>query len=338
MPDTKNTRQRNATVIKGALIFLTLCAITIIAFSIGTTESIFYDQEQTSGNSYGAWTSILWTQTTQSDFNAGSLTNVSTTFSPDNVALANTTNYTGWYNPSWNYRKKITIDHTKVAASLTNFPVLINLTSDTNLQSSAQANGYDILFTSSDGTTKLNHEIENFTKSNGQLIAWVNVSSLTSTTDTAIYMYYNNSGAANQQNRIGVWDANYKGVWHLKENPAGTAPQMMDSTSNANDGTSGGTMTASDQVNAKINGGLDFDGSNDEIGCTDINAVDGATQLTVEAWIKPADLTSDNMIVTKGVFAANEEFLMWRDETTSVGARTNTFSAQVGTGGAQAQY
>ena len=31
-----------------------------------------------------------------------------------------------WWDTDWSYRKKITIDHTKVAASLANFPLLIS--------------------------------------------------------------------------------------------------------------------------------------------------------------------------------------------------------------------
>ena len=85
-----------------------------------------------------------------------------------------------WYNAAWLYRKKITIDNTKVGSGgVTNFPVLISLT-DTGLQSNAQADGDDILFTSSDGTTKLSHEIEKYVSATGQLIAWVKVPSISS--------------------------------------------------------------------------------------------------------------------------------------------------------------
>ena len=64
-----------------------------------------------------------------------------------------------WYNSSWKYRKAVTIDNTKVEENLSNFPVLISIT-DTDLRDDAQNDGDDILFTSSDGTTKLSHEIE----------------------------------------------------------------------------------------------------------------------------------------------------------------------------------
>jgi hypothetical protein len=68
-------------------MFFTLVVITCISFSVGTTESKFSDQEQTSGNSYGAWTSLSWIQTTQSDFEAGVRVNSNTSANPDNVCL-----------------------------------------------------------------------------------------------------------------------------------------------------------------------------------------------------------------------------------------------------------
>ncbi|HMA05941.1 MAG TPA: DUF2341 domain-containing protein, partial [Methanomicrobiales archaeon] len=141
-----------------------------------------------------------------------------------------------WYHCSWGYRKNITIDHNRVAADLVNFPVLINLASDADLSANARADGFDILFTSSTGTTKIPHEIENFTKSSGALVAWVNVSALSSTTDTVLYLYYGNPSSGDQQSRTSVWDSNYKAVWHLGElvTDEATTGSHLDSTSNAN--------------------------------------------------------------------------------------------------------
>lgn len=64
-----------------------------------------------------------------------------------------------WYNSSWQYRKKITIDHTKVSSDQNNFPVYLDLSSDPDLATHAQADGDDILFTKSDGVTKLDHDL-----------------------------------------------------------------------------------------------------------------------------------------------------------------------------------
>ncbi len=56
-----------------------------------------------------------------------------------------------WWNSTWTYKKNITINHSKVNQTQTNFPVLINLT-DTDLITKAQADGDDIAFTNSTGS------------------------------------------------------------------------------------------------------------------------------------------------------------------------------------------
>ncbi|MDD3292453.1 MAG: DUF2341 domain-containing protein, partial [Methanocellales archaeon] len=196
-----------------------------------------------------------------------------------------------WYNPSWNYRKLITIDHTKVdnvdtpSTTYANFPVLINISSDSGLASKAQSDGDDILFTSSDGTTKLNHEIELYNSSTGELVAWVNVTltkdSSDATNDT-LYMYYGNSGASSQQNAAAVWNPNYKAVWHLKE---ATGSTSADSTSNKNNAT---PLQSPTQTSAKIDGGLTFNG----VGMEDnVNSAFGlgTTSATMEVWAYLSD-------------------------------------------------
>ena len=183
---------------------------------------------------------------------------------------------------------------------LSNFPVMISFT-DPDLASDAQDDGDDILFTLSDKKTKTSHEIEKFNGATGELVAWVKIPSLFAQNNTLIYMYYGNTSVSSQQDVVNVWDSNYVGVWHLKENPAGTAPQMQDSTSYNNDGTSAGSMTSGDQVTAKINGGLDFDGSNDEITCGNAASLQITAELTVEAWAKTSSTNAVRGIVNKEV-------------------------------------
>ena len=96
-----------------------------------------------------------WSMTTANNY----------TFDSDKIEISSgqaqlkATNTPAWYNTDWKYRKKITIDHTKVSADLTNFPVYLDLSSDPDLAAHAQADGDDILFTSSDGVTKLDHDL-----------------------------------------------------------------------------------------------------------------------------------------------------------------------------------
>ena len=145
----------------------------------------------------------------------------------------------------YNYTRAVTISHTKVPnTDQVSFPVLFNST-DPLLETTSNgghvtnANGYDIIFTSdAAGTEKLNHEIESYNGSTGQFIAWVQVPTVSHTSDTVIYLFYGNSAVTiSQENKTGVWDSNFHGVWHL---PNGTTLSANDSTSNGNNGTING--------------------------------------------------------------------------------------------------
>ena len=209
------------------------------------------------------------------------------TDSTDSITITQTASVTfnslPWYNGGWKYRMAIQINHTNVSGTVTNFPMLINLTNSL-LSQYAQTNGNDLLFTAGDGTNKLAHEIESYTSLNGLLVAWVKVPLLTSTADTNIYLYYGNAAAANQQNAGGVWDSNYKGVWHLSQTPAGVTNDIADSTTNNNSGTSQ-SMTAGAQFAGKIAGSLTFNGTNNYLS-TSVAITNNPATLTEEAWVK----------------------------------------------------
>jgi hypothetical protein len=118
--------------------------------------------------------------------------------------------------------------------------------------------------------------------------------------NTTLYMYYGYASAADQQNRTGTWSNGYAAVWHLKESPADGAPQMMDSTSNANNGTSQGSMTFGDQVPAKLDGGLDLEGTDDYISALNNgSSLNVGPSFTLEAWIKRNGTGVDGLL-TKG--------------------------------------
>lgn len=182
-----------------------------------------------------------------------------------------------WYL-GWLYGKKITIDHNKIDEDLTNFPVLVR---NTILNTShVQTDGDDFLFTM-DNITKLNHEIEEYNDQTGDLIAWVNVTSISSTVDTVFYMYYGNSSCSNQQNPSGTWDSDYIHVWHLGDD-------LNDSAGSA-DGTNHGT----DIVEGKIGKARDFErDESDYIVLGDMAQPADSSLITItwEAWINPESI------------------------------------------------
>jgi len=194
-----------------------------------------------------------------------------------------------WYNTSWDYRKSITIDHDQVSGSgsHTDFPVLVSIT-DTNLRDNAQSDGDDILFISNNNA-KLSHEIESYNSSTGALVAWVKVPSLSTSGDTVLYMYYGNSGAANQQDVTNVWDSNYVAVYHLNQ-ATGGSNAIKDSTSNANHMTdnNGPTLGAT----GRIGNAISFDGVNDFLSESGDASLRITGDLTVEFWANPEGSSS----------------------------------------------
>jgi YD repeat-containing protein len=191
-----------------------------------------------------------------------------------------------WAN-NYSYQRALTISHTQVPNSdQVNFPVLISgtysyLATTSNSGNVTSSSGYDIIFTSdSAGLNTLPFEQESYNPTTGAVIYWVQVPTLSHTTDTTIYMFYGNSSVStDQSNKHGVWDSNYKGVWHL---PNGTTLSASDSTSNGNNGVSHSAAAATGQIDgaASVNSGSYIDvGSN--------LSVNGTTTFAASAWIKP---------------------------------------------------
>jgi hypothetical protein len=156
-----------------------------------------------------------------------------------------------WWNTNWLYRMSIVIDHDKVSENLTYFPVLIDIT-ESNLSTKAQSDGDDIVFTDYNGN-QLNHEIEYYDNSSGHLIAWVNVTNLSATVDTVLYMYYGNPSRASMENIPGTWRSEFVMVHHLDE----TSGTHYDSTSYGNNGTA--QSSVDQNVTGKIDGADEFD-------------------------------------------------------------------------------
>lgn len=160
---------------------------------------------------------------------------------------------------SYKYRKRITFDPTKVSGpiDLTNFPALINISSDNDLRTVANsghvesANGYDIIFTADDGVTLLNFQFEKYTALTGQYTAWVKIPSLSTSINTYIYMYYGNTAVVTDQSTTSVWSG-YYGVWHMQNN------SFLDSSPNGYNCTNN---SSTNQNPAVINDGRATNGS-----------------------------------------------------------------------------
>jgi len=181
----------------------------------------------------------------------------------------------GWYNDSWDLRKKITASlDTVISSDLTDFPYLVSVT-DSDLTQATESDGSDIVFTASDGTTELDYEMEKFDQSTGEIIAWVKIPTVFGSVNTDIYMYYKGTSTSSSS----PWDDNYNLVWHLNQDSDGTVDDFADSSGNENHGTSGGTgkqahqnSRETSQVAGQIGFGQKFAGAN----VRNTNVVEGA--------------------------------------------------------------
>ena len=195
-----------------------------------------------------------------------------------------------WYNASWQYRKAILVDHTKVVGDLVDFPVLISRSGDADLAAHARPDGFDILFTDADGTTKLSHQREAYDGA-GNLVAWVKVPFLPTGVDKLLFIYYGNPSAADQQSVNATWTNGYQAVWHLSE-ASGAGAYILNSALANYHGTPTGT---SFNATGKIAGARTF--SNSAYSYVDIGGSTGTlfhrwTQFAFEFWVYP-DYASD---------------------------------------------
>ncbi len=219
---------------------------------------------------------------------------------------------------AFNYVRTITIDKTKIGGTVatpTNFPVEIDIT-QTELRTVGNGgqvqntNGYDIWFgsTSDCVASRLSGEREIYTATTGRYTGWVKVASLSTTTNTTIYMCYGDASISvdpNSNSTYGatsVWDSNYKGVWHL---PDGSSLTANDSTSG---GLGNGTVTSASASTGKIDGASSYNGSSAQIdfGAPNLSSYGN---FTASAWIKASSVIGTIFTQWSDV-AANAAFIL----------------------------
>jgi len=207
-----------------------------------------------------------------------------------------------WYDTDYGFKRAITITaggtSGGAATTTTNgYAILATTTLSTLAATTSGGNvefldGRDIIFTDDDDTTLLDFEIESYDNTTGEIVAWIEVESISSTTAQTFNMYYGNATTTDKSDAEGVWNSTYAGVWHMAEDPSVTTDgsckgqgTTCDSTSNNNDGTSAGTMPTGDQVAGQVDGSLDFATSTADyidIGTWNLSG----SSLSLSAWFK----------------------------------------------------
>lgn len=188
-------------------------------------------------------------------------------------------NCPGLFSINSAFTRTLTIDHTQVPSDQTDFPVLVNFTNGTFKTS---ANGGHVgstnAFTfSSDalGTTLYKWEVERYNALTGEIIVWVKIPTVSSSSNTVFYMRYGLSITTDQSDPTNVWTNNFLGGYHLKD---GTTLSANSSTG-SNNGTINGAVTA---TTGQIDGGAHISNSSTYI---DLGTGMNPAAATLSGWI-----------------------------------------------------
>jgi len=221
----------------------------------------------------------------------------------------------------WQLRKRIVVPSREPSASLADFPLLVHLAGDPDLRDGARDDGFDVRFGDAVGAP-MSHETERYDGATGELLAWVRLPVLDTSTDTVFFIYYGNEAAAADPSDAAVWSNGYAGVWHLAETGSGAAGEYVDATGRGHDGTGGGGSASAtpEPVVGAIGMGQSGDGVDDFIATAVSLDAPGPTSISLWAYLR--DVTSSTRPGLVGQNNAVEIGFYWDD-------RINVWTADV---------
>ncbi|MEO1022465.1 MAG: DUF2341 domain-containing protein [Bacteroidota bacterium] len=204
--------------------------------------------------------------------------------------------------PGYEYRKQYQVNGAQVTGSHSDFPVLFSVTNP-DLRSTSNGgfvenvNGFDIAFTSDDGSTQLDHELESYNSATGEVVVWVRFPTLSSGSDTGFFVYFGNSSISSDQSVVTTWDSDFQLVMHLDD--------FDDATANSNNGTENGNSSIL-SATGQIGNGRDFErGDRHFISVPDDASLDISGDITMSFWVN-LESDEDPDFITKGTNTSYE--------------------------------
>lgn len=209
----------------------------------------------------------------------------------------------------WTHKATVTTNTALITGTSTQIVGYLDLSNmDATFFSNAKADGSDIIIVPSGDTTdanKLPRELVGFSTATSVGDLFFGPITVTSAASSSWDVWVGNASGA-ETNSTAVW-ADYGAVWHFEEDPSGSAPQLLDSTANNNDGTTFGTMTTGDEVTGKIGSGWDFDGTDDYVNSAYAPILDS---FTIQYWINYTQTTRGDPIGVLKEDGTNDIFII----------------------------
>ena len=229
----------------------------------------------------------------------------------------------------YRFVRPLTINHTLVPATQSNFPVLVakthpHLKSVSNggwVERQAGGKPADVaFFANRDLTTPLDFEIERYDPGSGELLAWVRIPSLSSTADTVFYVAYGNAAiSASPEQPAAVWDSHFKFVGHL---PNGSVLSAADSSSFGNSGTPVNDPAA---TTGHVDGAVNLNAAEAQHIRLPASFNHGSAAMTWSAWVRATSLPNAYNAVLAGAASGNSQYtriLVRSDGKLSLSARS----------------
>lgn len=202
----------------------------------------------------------------------------------------------GYYSP-------ISINSAQVPSTQTDFPVLVSVT-DARFKDVAHSghvqssSGFDIRpYTNSGlGTAITGYELERYNATTGEVVMWVKVSSLSSST-TPFVLAYGDSGITTDGSSTTTWSNGFLGVYHLKD---GTTLSVADST-----GSNNGTNHSVTATSGQVDGAGSFVSASSQY--VDLgNGINPQFGITISAWVNATSFPNAyNSVISRVGTGAN---------------------------------
>ncbi len=188
-----------------------------------------------------------------------------------------------WWDKAWTARVPVTIDTTSNGVAIPdaagNASVLIRLHSGNFDFATAKEDGTDLRFLSEDDKTPYDHRVEKWDSLMNEAFVWVNVPDIQPGVAKKLWLYSGNPEVTgeNAANPKQAYDADTILTFHFN------APTPSDATQNANNATSGGTLSEG----ALIGPGMRLLGNTAiRIPASDSLKADAGQPFTLATWLK----------------------------------------------------
>jgi len=229
----------------------------------------------------------------------------------------------------FSYRRTMTVT-TRPTATLTNYPLNIPIAADSIIGARCRSDMRDLRFTLADGTLLSAHQRTGLVTGGAATGRFfINIPSIISSGDTAMYCYYGVADANAQAIQTAAYNANFKAVWPLDE----ASGSLADVTANGN------TLTAYNTPTYQAAGQLDYGVSLAAASSEYLEmaaAIVTAAPLTIEAWFKPVSITADYVLAQiacktsaspynynyLGAIGATDPSCIWANSRTGVSAQS----------------